>query len=103
MLNTKSTFLARNALGSPTLVYGSPHAQGPDLPMTSSHANLGLNKPAIGWMSAKRCQMFSFKHVVMLISSLTILAMAQRRLPPKSPTIGSFVCLSVMVEPTYPG
>ena len=27
------------------------HAQGSDLPMTSSHANLGLNKPAIGWMS----------------------------------------------------
>ena len=47
--------------------------------------------------------MFSFKHVVMLISSLTILAMGERRLPPKSPTIGSFVCLSVMVEPTYPG
>ena len=75
MINTKSTFLARNALASPTLVYGSPRAQGPDLPMPSSHANLGLNKPAIGWMSAKRCQMFSFKHVVMLISSLTILAM----------------------------
>jgi hypothetical protein len=34
------------------LVLGSPHDQGPVLPMTSIRANLGLYKPLIGRMSA---------------------------------------------------
>ena len=51
-MKSKSTFPAPTVPTSPALVHGSPHGQGPVLPITSIRANFGLNKPVIGWMSA---------------------------------------------------
>ena len=52
-MKAKSAFLAENALASPTLVHGSSHGEGPNLPMPVLWRQSQLNEPAIGWMSAK--------------------------------------------------
>ena len=49
--NAKSTFLAQNALPSPTLVPSSPHDDGSGLPMASSGGNISPERPVIRWMS----------------------------------------------------
>ena len=51
--NAKSTFLAQNALPSPTLVPSSLHDDGCGLPTAVSGSNIGPERPVIRWMSAK--------------------------------------------------
>src|SRR5215469_16289563 len=51
--NAKSTFLAQNALPSPTLVPGSPHDDGSGLPTAASGGNISPERPVIRWMSGK--------------------------------------------------
>jgi hypothetical protein len=50
-MKAKSTFLAQNALPSPTLVPGSPHDDGSGLPTAASGGNISPERPVIRWMS----------------------------------------------------
>jgi hypothetical protein len=49
--NAKSTFLAQNALPSPTL---DPHDDGSGLPTAASGGNISPERPVIRWMSARK-------------------------------------------------
>ena len=49
--NAKSTFLAQNALPSPTSMPSSPQRDGPGLPMAAFGDNIGPERPVIRWMS----------------------------------------------------
>jgi hypothetical protein len=51
-MKAKSTFQGPNALSRPTVVPGSPHDCGSNLPMASPGRNISLGKPVIRWMSA---------------------------------------------------
>jgi hypothetical protein len=53
-MKAKSTFLVQKALVSPTSVHGSPHGEGPVLPMPVHSGNLSLNKLVIRWMSVNQ-------------------------------------------------
>jgi hypothetical protein len=52
-MEAKSTFLAQNALPSPTLVPGSPNDDGPGLPTAVFAANISVERLVIRWMSVK--------------------------------------------------
>ena len=54
--NAKSTFLAQNALPSPTLVPSSPHDDGSGLPTAASGGKLSPERPVIPWMSVDQGQ-----------------------------------------------
>ncbi len=49
-MQTKSTFLARNALMPVALAHDSPDCEGSVLPMPARGGNFSLNKPVTRWM-----------------------------------------------------
>ena len=60
-MKTKSTFLVRKALASPTLVHGSLHGEGPVLPSARPLGQSQLNKSVIWWMSVKSFPLLSIR------------------------------------------
>ena len=50
-MKAKSTFLAQEALPSPTLVPSSPHDDRSGLPTAASGGNISPERPVIRWMS----------------------------------------------------
>src|SRR5205085_10908111 len=52
-MKPKSTFLARDALPSPTLEPGGPHADGPGLPISIDGSNISLERAVIRWCQLK--------------------------------------------------